>query len=286
MAELLRIDSEKFGLVLSGGGARGAYQIGVWKAMHELGLDRRVKAVAGTSVGAINTALFLQGDVDRAVEAWLSVHPEQVLPLDPRAQLRRVLRRFGLGAHGWVQELARIGLFTRHGLNELIDKYIDLDRVSKSRIPAWVTCRRVPPAFGGRPPWLSPPCDDIEYLQLNYEPPERIRAFLLASSAIPLVFGAQLIDGVEYVDGGVGLPADHTPVTPVYEYGCETIIIVYTERRQKLDLSRFPGARFIEVLPSRSLGGVRGTFDFSPAGIRSRMQLGYDDARRVFGAAG
>src|SRR5690606_21133320 len=68
-AELLRIDSEKFGLVLSGGGARGAYQIGVWKAMHELGLDRRVKAVAGTSVGAINTALFLQGDVDRAVEA-------------------------------------------------------------------------------------------------------------------------------------------------------------------------------------------------------------------------
>ena len=46
------------GLVLSGGGAKGAYQAGVWKAMCELGLARRVRAISGTSVGALNAAAF------------------------------------------------------------------------------------------------------------------------------------------------------------------------------------------------------------------------------------
>lgn len=41
----------KLGLVLSGGGGKGAYQIGVWEAMREYGFDRQVQAVAGTSVG-------------------------------------------------------------------------------------------------------------------------------------------------------------------------------------------------------------------------------------------
>ena len=46
------------GLVLSGGGAKGAFQAGVWKAMCELGLARRVRAISGTSVGALNAAAF------------------------------------------------------------------------------------------------------------------------------------------------------------------------------------------------------------------------------------
>jgi hypothetical protein len=44
----------KLGLVLSGGGAKGAYQLGVWKAMEEFDLSRRVRAVSGSSVGALN----------------------------------------------------------------------------------------------------------------------------------------------------------------------------------------------------------------------------------------
>ena len=49
---------EPIGLVLSGGGARGAYEIGVWKAICELGLDKRIVAISGTSVGGINAAMF------------------------------------------------------------------------------------------------------------------------------------------------------------------------------------------------------------------------------------
>ena len=49
---------EPLGLVLSGGGAKGAYEVGVWQAMEEMGLAGDVAAISGTSVGAINAALF------------------------------------------------------------------------------------------------------------------------------------------------------------------------------------------------------------------------------------
>ncbi len=62
------------GLVLSGGGAKGAYQIGVWKALCEKGLEGDVVAISGTSVGAINAALFaLVPDPVRCVELWREV---------------------------------------------------------------------------------------------------------------------------------------------------------------------------------------------------------------------
>lgn len=272
---------KRLGLVLSGGGARGAYQVGVWKAMHEAGLHRRVQAVAGTSIGAINAALFLQGDVALAEEAWLTVQPHQVLSWDPKTTLRQLLQRFHAGPRDWLHELARIGLFTRSGLNELIDRYIDLELISKSAVPAWVACRRLNPAFAPSYPWDLAAAGPVHYFRLNYEPPERIRSYLLASSAIPLVFGAEIIGGFEYADGGIGFPAEHTPVKPVYDFGCDLIVVVYTEQTQSIDVERFRGARIVEVSPRRFLGGARSTFDFSQEGIRRRMALGYADAQPV-----
>ena len=58
----------KIGLVLAGGGARGTYQIGVWKALIELGIDKYIKVVSGTSIGAVNAMLFQQGAYDMAEE--------------------------------------------------------------------------------------------------------------------------------------------------------------------------------------------------------------------------
>lgn len=271
----------RLGLVLSGGGARGAYQIGVWKAMRELGIDHCVRAVAGTSIGAINAALFLQGDVERAEQAWLSVQPHQVLSWDPKATLRQLLARFSAGPRSWLYELSRIGLFTRSGLNQLIDQFVDLDAISKSPVPAWVACRRLNPGSAPAYPWDLAAAGPVQYFRLNYEPPGRIRSYLLASSAIPLVFGAEIIDGFEYADGGIGFPAEHTPVQPVYDFGCDLIIVVYTEQTQVINAGRFPNARIVEISPGRFLGGARGTFDFSQDGIRQRMAQGYADARPV-----
>ena len=54
------IDEKEYGLVLAGGGTRGAYQVGVWKALQELNI--KIKGIVGASIGALNGALFLQND--------------------------------------------------------------------------------------------------------------------------------------------------------------------------------------------------------------------------------
>ncbi len=62
--------AEGFGLVLSGGGAKGAYEVGVWKALEEYGISDDIKVISGSSVGALNAALFACSDVGEAETLW------------------------------------------------------------------------------------------------------------------------------------------------------------------------------------------------------------------------
>lgn len=67
---LFLLPAENIGLVLSGGGAKGAYQVGVWKAMEEYGLTNKVKIASGTSVGALNATLFANVTTTKAEQLW------------------------------------------------------------------------------------------------------------------------------------------------------------------------------------------------------------------------
>ena len=72
------------GLVLAGGGARGSYQIGVWRALDELGWT--AGAVTGTSVGCLNGAMYALGQYETARDMWLTIHSGDVMELpDPAA---------------------------------------------------------------------------------------------------------------------------------------------------------------------------------------------------------
>ena len=82
--------SDVYGIVLEGGGARGAYQVGAWQALRELGLE--YGGVAGTSVGALNGAMMIQGDLDRALEIWSDIRPSRILGID-EALYERLKRR-------------------------------------------------------------------------------------------------------------------------------------------------------------------------------------------------
>ena len=83
----------KIGLAFAGGGGKGAYQIGVWKAMREYRLDTMVAAVAGTSVGGLNAALFVQGDYEKAEYIWEHIQPEQILSKSDSYLLPQVVAR-------------------------------------------------------------------------------------------------------------------------------------------------------------------------------------------------
>jgi predicted acylesterase/phospholipase RssA len=97
------------GLVLSGGGAKGAFQAGVWKAMHELGLADRVRVISGTSVGAINGAAFATlRDPEKICRFWRERIDEVATP---------ILRHLSIDAlrHGIENTLAGRA-FPFHGL--------------------------------------------------------------------------------------------------------------------------------------------------------------------------
>ncbi len=69
-----------YGLVLAGGGGKGAYQIGAWKAMREIGVS--FNAVAGVSIGSINGALIIADDFKAATELWKNVSIDKGVKLD------------------------------------------------------------------------------------------------------------------------------------------------------------------------------------------------------------
>ena len=67
----------KRAIALCGGGTKGAYELGVWRALRELGIEYDI--VTGTSIGAINGALMVSGDYDKACELWKTIRPENVM---------------------------------------------------------------------------------------------------------------------------------------------------------------------------------------------------------------
>ncbi|MCQ2505798.1 MAG: patatin-like phospholipase family protein [Lachnospiraceae bacterium] len=70
---------KRIGLVFAGGGGKGSYEVGVWKYMHEVGMDKYITAVSGTSVGGLNAAMVIGADVSIAEEMWAKCTREKIL---------------------------------------------------------------------------------------------------------------------------------------------------------------------------------------------------------------
>lgn len=81
----------KTALVLGGGGSRGAYEIGVWQALNELGIQ--IDIVTGTSIGAVNGALVAQNDFDIAKKNWKELEEGSIIELTEKDQLRNILEK-------------------------------------------------------------------------------------------------------------------------------------------------------------------------------------------------
>ena len=75
--------SKTYAIALEGGGAKGAYEVGVWRALDEA--DVRFDAVAGTSVGALNGAMMVMGELEQALRLWENIRFSQVFDADDEA---------------------------------------------------------------------------------------------------------------------------------------------------------------------------------------------------------
>ena len=153
---------KKTALVLGGGGARGAYEIGVWQALRENG--QQIDMVFGASVGAINGAMVVQDAFDLAVTLWKEAKVEMVIDTSLIKSRRSPLRK-------------------------LLEQYVDEAAVRSSKIDYGLVTIELPS--------LTP-----HHLYLSDIPEGRLIDFIQASAALIPAFRPQEIDKVKYVDGG------------------------------------------------------------------------------------
>lgn len=257
-----------YALILAGGGAKGAYQIGVWKALRDLSADRLISASAGTSVGALNGALYISGEYKKALELWQNLRYDDVLTpsqLEHHFDGNDILT--SLLKNNLISRI-KAGIFSRSGLSELIRGNLNFKTIRRSEMPLYITLFDIKR--------LS-----AEYIRISPDDSnERIESLLLASSAIPVVFPPENIGGRSYYDGGI---ADNCPVKPLYADGYRKFIVVWLSHDSSDGIrehsAKFPDADFINIVPSEEQGSfITGTLDFSEDGINARIELGYNDA--------
>ncbi len=261
--------SGKLGLVLAGGGGKGAYHIGVWRALREYGVEQNIQAISGTSVGALNGALFALGDYELAESIWRGLTYDKVLSLSKNRILALLL---GAGLGSWmvpefISLMAGSGVFTRQGLQEIIERKLDLGGITHSTRSVIAGVYNLSKMR-------------MEYKDMAGGDAAYITKVLLASSALPVIYPQEIIDGDRYIDGGV---ADNVPILPLYQRGCRVILAVHLSRDSLLkQKQKYKDARILEIVPSEDQGNfAQGTLDFSAEGIDRRIQQGYHDTCRV-----
>ena len=296
----------RFGLVFAGGGGKGAWQLGVWKALKEA--DIRGKAVSGTSVGALNAALYAQGDYEKALDAWMSISNKKLLQpnleklcskipaLATKLLGKKFAENFGTisGQNRLSLLLSRkfpnlgktFGLFSQKGLVWLLENFLDLNR-KNDFLPAFATCH-------------NKTSHSVKYFELfpgTDRDFETIRKILLASAAIPYAFDNVEIDGEIYSDGGFDIiytlsdnsiqssEYNNSPVEPLAEHaselGINNIILLALNRDELTQRPNYGSLRVLPLLPSQSLGGILdGCLDFDPEHAKKRIDQGYRDARK------
>lgn len=265
---------DKLGIVLDGGGGRGAYQIGVWKYLKESKLYNSISAISGTSVGGLNSCLFALDEYNLAETIWTQKIQDKILSIDidikeicGKIALQFGIQNFVPGASiiSFFTMLSTRGYFSRKGLIEIIDEYINLNELSKMEFPIYATC-------------VELPLFETRYFKLNGYDTETIKKILLATSAIPIIFPKEEIEGKYYYDGGI---KDNSPITPLYEEGCTDIIVIHLKADEILK-DRREGVNIYEICPQEDLGNFfKGTLDFSTEGAYRRIEQGYIDAKEI-----
>lgn len=165
--------------MLAGGGAKGSYQIGVWRALQEL--DWTPDIITGASVGTLNGCLFTMGKIQEAEDLWRSLEIHDVLEV-PATLKPEELRAFFL-------DIIRSGGLNVEPLAEMIDRLIDEEAVRTSPIRFGLVMTEL-----GSLRSVQCPIEDI--------PEGQLKDYMLASSACFPALRPREIDGVKYIDGG------------------------------------------------------------------------------------
>ena len=241
--------AKKTALILTGGGARAAYQVGVLAAIAEILPDKQrnpFQIICGTSAGAINatylatrTDHFAAGVVDLR-RLWRAFHVGDVYRADALGMAASAFGWLAALAGGWLVKKSPRSLLDNEPLRRLLTQYVDFSRIEQAIVAGRlqslsITCSGYGSGqsvsfFQGREdlaPWNRAQRLGAQ-VKLNIE-------HLLASSAIPFVFPAVKINREYFGDGSMRQTA---PISPAIHLGADKILVIGAGRQAKQEAFR------------------------------------------------
>ncbi|SFU84933.1 NTE family protein [Clostridium sp. DSM 8431] len=276
-----RLEDIKIGLVLAGGGAKGAYEVGVYNALKKLELVDNIKVISGTSIGAINALFFAMDNPKIIKQSWSNLKYSQFIlsqestkPINFDSVLDKIKN---INTESGILDnikLSDIGLISQSGIKNFIEEYIDINVIKNCDKDLYSCAYNIDKE---RP----------EYFKLNDCTEEEIKDRVIASSAVPHMFKPIIIDGLRYADGGIHSPlysknnVDNVPIYPMKNYDLDIIIIVYLSSNKKaVNKERFSESKIIEIYPSSKLEAINGigTLNIRQDTLNNNMDMGYRDA--------
>ena len=251
-------------LVLSGGGAKGVYHIGVWRALKELGIE--VKAVLGASIGAIIAGFLAQGEDEALEEIGRSISLDSILALPEEftenGKIKVDKDSFSAAREFFLSLVGNKGLDTSP-LREILMTRLDEEAIRKSRRDLGIVTVNL---------------SDLQPREVFIEEMDKGKLvdYLMASAAFP-GFQQPIIAGKKYVDGGI---YDNIPYAMARQRGYRRVIISDISGAGRNRKPEIEGSITIYVKNSIDMGGV---LDFDRRFLDDFTILGYLDTMRTFG---
>lgn len=242
----------KRALVLSGGGAKGAYQIGVYKAIRKLGI--KIDIITGTSIGAVNGAALTAGDYLKAKRMWIKISTDKLFnydlknPKNYQGLAKEMLENKGL-------KFDKAEKFLQENLNEekIRKSKIDYGLVTvnlKSRVPKMLTKDQIPKG--------------------------KLISYVIASSTCFPAIEMKEIDGEYYIDGGY---YDNLPINLAIDMGAEEIIAVDLSA---IGIKQKVKDKNIKIDYIKHSNKQMFTLDFDEETARRNIRIGYNDTMKYY----
>lgn len=242
-------------IVLSGGGSKGSYQIGAWKALKKLKIKYDI--VTGTSVGALNGALLVQNSYYKAVKLWKNINMKTLFgnEIQNPNNNKELLKLYS-------NNFFKNGGMDVAILQELINKCLNVKKFYNSNID-----------FG----LITVNVSEKKAIKLKKEqiPKDKLSDYLMASASCYPAFKLKDIDGNKFIDGGI---YDNLPINLAIDLGADEVIAIDLSApgfKQKLKKN----IKVIKIKPNNKLINF---LNFNESNSKRNMKLGYNDTMKAF----
>ena len=257
----------KKGLVLEGGGTKGAYQIGAYKALTDLGM--KFTGIAGTSIGALNGAFIVQEDVDVMEDIWINYDYKSFMNIDEDTYER--YKNIEMKAKNFHDVVDLMNKARKNQgidispLRKLLQEKINEDKIRNSNIDFGITT-----AY-----W-----DGKIFPKLLYTediPKGRLADYLIASASLP-IFQLDKLDDKLYLDG---MFSDNIPINMLAQKGYNDIVVIrlVNDSIGKKIINKYKDLNLKLIVPSQDLGG---SLNKDKEHIETNVKLGYLDTMKAY----